>query len=178
MLNLAKIPFLGSPNFNTGRHGQSITYLVIHAMVGTMAGTLATFHRKGGDSAHYGVGRDGSVVQYVKDQDKAWHVKDANAFCLGVEHEDIFKQSDGSWNIKGCDDPKIVWTTPIQLDNSAQLVAQLLTKYNIPIKHMIGHNDPFLKQFRNDHVDPGVLFPWTEYRALVAKYIGELKTNA
>lgn len=163
------IPFDPSPNFDVGREGQQITHIVIHAEIGTQGGTIAWFEGKASQvSSHYLVARDGSIVQMVKDEDKAWHVCNANAFCLGIEHEDLFKDYKGDLIGGGNDINKTVrWWTLLQLVNSAKLVAQKMKVYNVPLANVIGHDDPYLIQYGNNHRDPGVLFPWAEYRNLI-----------
>src|SRR5262245_39662148 len=64
------IEFLGSPNFTPGRDGHDLVteprYVVIHTMVGTIASANARFQQASEQaSAHYGVGLDGRIVQWV-----------------------------------------------------------------------------------------------------------------
>jgi N-acetyl-anhydromuramyl-L-alanine amidase AmpD len=72
------IEFLGSPNFTSGRDGHDLVteprYLVIHAMGQSIAGADARFRQAAqAASAHYGVGLDGRIVQWVREADAAWH---------------------------------------------------------------------------------------------------------
>lgn len=68
-LEIAQVP---SPNCWPGALTDVIG-LVIHTMVGTLAGTDAEFGNPASQrSAHYGVGLDGSVHQYVALTDAAW----------------------------------------------------------------------------------------------------------
>lgn len=85
-------------NFFTGRAGQTVGLVVIHIMDGTLAGTAAWFAtgkadrlkqmiaawektdrtkpkptRAGATSTHYGVGKDGTLHQYVAEKDAAFH---------------------------------------------------------------------------------------------------------
>jgi N-acetyl-anhydromuramyl-L-alanine amidase AmpD len=60
-------------NYWAGRQGHTIIAIVNHEMQGTMEGTRQAFQDPShGASAHYGVGKDGAVVQYIKDEDTAW----------------------------------------------------------------------------------------------------------
>lgn len=60
-------------NWTAGRAGQTIRALVNHEMQGTLAGTIAAFRDpRHAASAHYGIGADGRVVQFVADADMAW----------------------------------------------------------------------------------------------------------
>jgi LysM repeat protein len=65
--------WVGSPNYWPGRpNGQPIA-LVLHTMGGTLDGTLGEFANPFSNaSAHYGVGLDGRVDQYVDLNDRAW----------------------------------------------------------------------------------------------------------
>jgi hypothetical protein len=84
------IQFIGSPNYTKGRQGASIDKIVCHWMAGTLAATDSVFQNTTRQtSAHYGVGQDGQVHQYVKESDTAWHAGnwDANITSVGIEHE-------------------------------------------------------------------------------------------
>lgn len=82
------IQWIGSPNFTTGRGGQKISGVIIHWMVGTLAGTDRVFQdRNRNTSAHYGI-EDSNVHQYVKDEDTAYHAGNwtVNTQTIGIEH--------------------------------------------------------------------------------------------
>jgi len=95
-------------NRTAGRDGRKAVAVVEHVMAGTLDGTDAWFHNHTSSaSAHFGVGRDGRVFQWVELQDTAWHAGDydhpntalalvtmgwqqrlpANLWTVGVEHE-------------------------------------------------------------------------------------------
>jgi N-acetyl-anhydromuramyl-L-alanine amidase AmpD len=62
-----------SPNHWAGREGQKPIGIVIHTMAGFMAGCDATFKNPATEvSAHYGIGVDGKVHQYVALEDSSW----------------------------------------------------------------------------------------------------------
>jgi N-acetylmuramoyl-L-alanine amidase-like protein/IPT/TIG domain-containing protein len=96
------IPFLGpvaGGNYGASRAGRMLkfnspndpAYLVLHTMAGTVASTDATFKRQGSKrSAHYGVELNGSVVQWVRDADSAFHSGDAefDLASFAITHED------------------------------------------------------------------------------------------
>lgn len=64
----------GSPNFTRGRSGYRPEAVVIHIMAGTLAGTDAHFANPASQvSAHYGIGKQGQIHQYVKEEDTAFH---------------------------------------------------------------------------------------------------------
>jgi N-acetyl-anhydromuramyl-L-alanine amidase AmpD len=73
-------------NHNNG--GNIPRILVVHIMVGFMAGTDTIFRNPHTEaSAHFGVSRTGKVWQWVRTGDIAWHAFDANSYSIGVEHE-------------------------------------------------------------------------------------------
>lgn len=61
---------------------------VVHIMEGTLSGTDAWFHNPASQvSAHFGIGKDGTVYQWVDTMAVAWHAAAANGYSVGVEHE-------------------------------------------------------------------------------------------
>jgi hypothetical protein len=123
--------WLGSPNFSPNRDGHHMhfdgpdradaSYIVLHTIVGSIAGANARFQQSAQQaSAHYGVGLDGRLVQWVRESDAAWHAGDypMNLDSVGIEHED-----GGDYN-----GPR----TPALYATSAALVADLCARYGIP----------------------------------------------
>lgn len=128
-------------NFAAGRLGYRPEAVVIHIMAGSLIGTDAWFNNPTSQvSAHYGIGNGGTVHQYVKETDRAFHAGvvdrpnwsllkpggvNPNAYTIGIEHEG------------GPDD---VWTEA-KIAASAQLVKEICARYNIPVdrQHIIGH---------------------------------------
>ena len=176
-MDLTALQNIKSPNYGL-RGNTPITHIVIHAMMGTMAGTQATFQNPSSQvSAHYGISREGLAVRYVDDEFSAWHVCRANPFCLGVEHEDIWSLPNCPKQLFGGCNGRLPWLTGPQQLASVDLVATLMVKYNIPIENVIGHNDPYLKQFGNTHQDPGPWFPWNNYRFLIKQALVKLQPD-
>lgn len=65
--------WLGSPNHYSGRKGYAVVAIVIHTMAGTLAGCDSWFANPSSQvSAHYGVGLNGELHQYVALTDGAW----------------------------------------------------------------------------------------------------------
>ena len=57
-------------------------------MSGTLSGTDGWFHNpKAQVSAHFGVGKDGTVYQWVDTAETAYHCAQWNSVAIGVEHE-------------------------------------------------------------------------------------------
>jgi len=96
------IPFIGpipDANMTPGRDGKAFrfagandpVFIVLHTMAGTVASTDARFKKpQSKASAHYGVGLNGSVVQWVREPDTAYHAGSLtmNLASIGIEHED------------------------------------------------------------------------------------------
>jgi hypothetical protein len=77
------MPFAGK----TGSLTQA-RLIVIHVMQGTLAGTDAWFHNPDSQvSAHFGVGKDGTVYQWVALDQVAWAERDYNDAAYSIEHE-------------------------------------------------------------------------------------------
>lgn len=133
-----------SPNFGVGRLGFKPEAIVIHIMDGTLSGTDSWFAKPTSQvSAHYGIGKNGEVHQYVQEENTAWHAGrvsnptwslikngiNANLYTIGIEHEG---KSDDVWT----DDMK---------KSSASLIREVCKKWNIPVdrEHVIGHYQIF-----------------------------------
>jgi len=142
-----EIKWVASPNFSLSRGGYKPEAIVIHIMEGTLAGTDAWFQNiptASNVSAHYGIGSNGEVHQYVKETDTAWHAgrKSSNApfhlvqerprvnpnkYTIGIEHEG----RDG--------DP---WSDEMYAA-SASLIKEICNRWDIPIsrKTIVGHRE-------------------------------------
>ncbi|MBV8845692.1 MAG: N-acetylmuramoyl-L-alanine amidase [Bryobacterales bacterium] len=111
-MNGPEIKWIGCApkNFRQGRPaGEEISTVVIHIIDGSQIGADATFLNNelaAARSAHYSVGRDGTVHQYVKESDTAYHAGvianptwtgmkktpsgdfvNPNFYSIGIEHE-------------------------------------------------------------------------------------------
>lgn len=74
------------PNYNA--HGNAPRMDIMHIMQGTLVGTDAWFHNPASQvSAHFGIGKTGTLYQWVDTQDVAWHAMAANSHSIGIEHE-------------------------------------------------------------------------------------------
>lgn len=82
----------------TVRNSRTIDEIVLHITEGGTADARVTarnalaipqYYQNGvlkNQSAHYIVGRDGTVVQCVRHKDIAHHASSANAYTIGIEH--------------------------------------------------------------------------------------------
>lgn len=132
--------WLGSPSFTPGRDGHDMTqpsWIVLHTMVGTVAGANARFQQLSEQaSATYGIGLDGHRYQWVDEADAAWANgatgrggKGDNLDSISIEHED-----GGDYT-----GPR----TPALYAASSQLVYEIARRYGIPLDrdHVIGHRE-------------------------------------
>lgn len=83
------ITWIGSPNHYNGRNGHTITHITLHIMVGHLTGTDSVFQHPGGASAHYGIGADGTIHQYVSENNGSWSDANytSNNSTISIEHE-------------------------------------------------------------------------------------------
>lgn len=83
------ITWIGSPNHYQGRNGYHITHITLHIMVGHLTGTDSVFQHPNGASAHYGIGADGAIHQYVNENDGSWSDANyaSNNSTISIEHE-------------------------------------------------------------------------------------------
>jgi len=145
-----KITWKPSPNFSS-RNGAKVTHIIIHVTQGNTPGCVNWLcNPKAKASAHYVITKKGEIFQLVKLVDKAWHVLRANSFTIGIEHEGFIA------------DPKLI--TKEMWNNSIELTTSLCKQFNIPTENIMGHNDPFLKQYGNNHQDPGPYWNMNKYR--------------
>jgi LysM repeat protein len=75
------------PNCTKG--GQEAVYgIVLHIMQGTLWGSDSWFRNSSAQaSAHFGVGKDGTILQWVDTQNRAWAQSAGNRTWLSIEHE-------------------------------------------------------------------------------------------
>jgi N-acetylmuramoyl-L-alanine amidase len=92
-----------SPNRNARPAGCKSEVIILHSTGGKFAGALSWMMSKAGRvSAHYLVGRDGTVRKLVPLSERAWHAgrslwrgrADVNDFSIGVEMEHIDGRQD------------------------------------------------------------------------------------
>jgi len=108
----------GSPNHYTGRQGYGVTHITLHIMVGYLAGTDSTFANSASQaSAHYGIGADGTIHQYVSERDGSYSDANymSNCSTISIEHEG--GMSDGAVCTQAC------------IDASARLCADIARRY-------------------------------------------------
>lgn len=116
--------FVPSPHFSS-RNGTKISRIVLHYTTSRNAeGSLSWWQRPEAQvSAHYLIGRDGKLYQAVKDEDKAWHARNANPESIGIE----FAAQPGDH------------VTPAQEETATKLIHWLVDTYDIPWTRINGH---------------------------------------
>ena len=84
------VKWIGSPNHYNGRNGYAVTHITLHIMVGHLAGTDSVFLNPGSQaSAHYGIGANGAIHQYVRENDGSYSDANfaSNNSTISIEHE-------------------------------------------------------------------------------------------
>ena len=139
-----------SPNVGPRRDGLRPELVVLHFT--EMASAEAALRRLSDPSAevsaHYVIGRDGTVWQMVDEDQRAWHAGagewlgrgDVNSRSIGIELDN---------------DGQSPFSAPL-MDALEPLLAGILTRWSIPAAGVIAHSDmaPARK------VDPGPRFDW------------------
>jgi N-acetyl-anhydromuramyl-L-alanine amidase AmpD len=124
---------------------RTVNRVVIHITDGQpkVDGTIAWFQdpkKNDGSplpvSAHYIVGRDGEVVQMVRENDVAFHASSANGDSIGIEH---CARSPRTFSAT---DPGMK-PTEVQYAASAALVKDICQRQGIAVDraHVLGHNE-------------------------------------
>lgn len=164
-----------SSNFWVGRKGYRPEAIVIHIMDGTLAGTDSWFANPSSQvSAHYGIGKNGEVHQYVQEQDAAWHAGrvdapvwkfirpnvNPNLYTIGIEHEGK---------------PDDVWTVEMK-QASANLIKEICERWQIPVDrdHIVGHFEIYSKKPNCPATNKRIL---DELVALVGKQVPSATPN-
>ena len=87
-------------NYTKGRSGRNIEAITIHHMAGRLTAEQCgkIFQAKGRyGSSHYGVGYDGSIANYVDEEDTAWTNSNWDSNCKSITIE--ISDNDNSWYV-------------------------------------------------------------------------------
>lgn len=174
------IPFLQARNF-TPRGKLRVDLVVIHTMeapegpktAANVAGWFASQPKDGvkGTSCEYNVDAT-SIVQSVRERDRAWHAGRVNPYAIGIEHAGYARQSPAEWR-----DPY----SEAMIRRSARLCADICARYGIPLvlvspeglvrgkRGITTHANVSLAwpPKKNPHWDPGPHFPFDDYLRFV-----------
>ncbi|MGH9722685.1 MAG: N-acetylmuramoyl-L-alanine amidase [Bryobacteraceae bacterium] len=164
-MNVIRKPCAPS-NFRAGRQGHQVEGIVIHIVVGSQTSCDATFADPNSKvSAHYSVGRDGEIHQYVDEQDAAFHAGkvdrpaaslvisrpgvNPNFYTIGIEHEG---KPDDEW-------------TDAMYAASSELIREVAMRRQVPIdrEHIIPH-----REIRKSKTCPGFKVDLDKLIALAA----------
>jgi N-acetylmuramoyl-L-alanine amidase len=139
-------------NFRKGRPANYVPQaIVVHIIVGSLGSADEHFNDpQASVSAHYGVGKDGRIHQYVHETDTAFHAGivvrptwslikagvNPNFYTVGIEHEG---------------QPEDVWPDA-QISASAFLIGEVAARWSIPLDtdHVVMH-----RQIRATKTCPG-----------------------
>ena len=109
-------------------------------------------------SAHYMIEEDGTVIQLVAEERRAWHagrsywrgITDINSASIGIE----LVNPGHEWGYRPF--------TEAQMDRLIPLLADIKVRHDIPRANIVGHSDvaPARKE------DPGELFDWETLAAI------------
>lgn len=103
-----------SPMISAGRGGYDVVYIALHHMAGNLSVEQcgAVFHTREA-SAHYGIGNDGRIAQYVREGDTAW--------SLGN-----FKRNQQSINIELANDNTSNWhVSDLVIERAIDLITDI-----------------------------------------------------
>ena len=138
-----------SLNHSTGRKGHVVDMITIHVTEGNAASVRSWFNARQAEvSAHYMVCVDGTIEQFVDEEDAAWHNGrvanptaplvlqrpnvNPNLYSIGIEHEGLGTQP----------------LTELQRVASVELLADICTRRAIPTDrtHIVGHHQVFSRK--------------------------------
>jgi len=137
-----------SPNFDTRRPVLIVLHYTAGRSVESSLHTLQTANSEGPVSAHYLLARDGTLLQLVDEDRRAWHageghwgtISDVNSASIGIEID-----NDGHSPYPDA-----------QIEQLIVLLGDLTRRLGIPRRQVIGHED----MAPGRKIDPGPLFPW------------------
>ena len=188
--------FAPSPNYTpANRSTGDIFGVVLHTTEGWNGGIPALVKEGRGASAHYGIERDGTIIQMVNEKDIAWHGgSTANNWTIGIEVAGFTKRPEtfsnaGKIQIGSGNFYDDIGFSQVQIESLAKLVAEITERYDIPVDkyHIFGHahtgacsgssaaqpSAPKLSEEaggRTCHYDMGSTFEYDKFINLVKRY--------
>lgn len=157
-----------SSNYTKGRNGNKIKKITIHHMAGVLTATQCgnVFKASGrGASAHYGVGSDGKIGQYVDEANIAWSDGNWTSNCTSVSIEVANSSRGGQW---------LVSAKSLQL--TIKLVADIAKRNNLG-KLVVGKNLTYHSMYAATTCPGPYLRSNMKYIAEQANKINEGKTD-
>lgn len=93
--------FIKATHFSSGRSGRKIEMITIHHMAGVLSakqcGSIFQGNRQA--SAHYGIGNNGEIAQYVDEADTAWANANWDSNCKAVTIETSNDNTGEEWHV-------------------------------------------------------------------------------
>ena len=142
-----------SKNYNARQPSMIVLHYTQEGSAQEALDTLRTRNSGGPVSAHYLIGKDGTIYQLVPEQERAWHAGDSQ---WGVT-DDVNSRSIGIELDNNGSEP---FAQP-EIDSLLRLLTNITTRLGIPRTSIVGHAD--IAPTRKD--DPGAWFPWSELAA-------------
>ncbi len=148
-----------SPNFDDRKDGQVPSYIMLHGTWTKDLETSLSFLMNGTAesrvSAHYIIDSDGTVINLVDEDKRAWHagtghwrgITDMNSASIGIEIQNNSKPFG-----------KRVAYESKQISALIKLLKDIQKRHDISTDNVIAHSD--FAPDRKD--DPGEQFPWIE----------------
>jgi N-acetylmuramoyl-L-alanine amidase len=164
-----QIWWIQSPNFNFRPVGSQVDTIVIHStVIPTLQLTTEAFQRDASQvSAHFTIGRDGSIIQNVSTFDRAWHAgvgtdaqgrPNPNNYSIGIE---LVNLNDGKQDYPDA-----------QIRALCGIIAEMRRRF--PIKQLVSHE--FIAQPPGRKNDPKG-FPWERLKYFgLPIYFGQNKS--
>ncbi|MCS6987138.1 MAG: N-acetylmuramoyl-L-alanine amidase [Sphingomonadaceae bacterium] len=147
-----------SPNFDARRLPVSMVVLHYTGMPRAEEALARLCDPDARVSAHWFIDEDGSVVQLVPEERRAWHagqawwrgITDVNSASVGIE----LQNPGHAWGYRPF--------PPAQMEALVDLLAGIRARFAVPPVNVVGHSDvaPTRKQ------DPGEFFDWDRLAAL------------
>lgn len=123
-------------NYSPARYRARISEITLHHMAGVLSAAQcgAIFQRPGRNgSAHYGIGVDGEIANYVDEDCVAWANSNWSSNCRAITIENSNSSTGGDWPIGDK-----------TLDSLIKLVADIAKRYNlgalVPGQNLTWHN--------------------------------------
>ncbi len=142
-----------SRNYNARQPSMIVLHYTQEGSAQEALDTLRTRNSGGPVSAHYLIGKDGTIYQLVSEEERAWHAGDSQ---WGVT-DDVNSRSIG---IELDNNGSEAFAQP-EIDSLLRLLTDITTRRGIPRTAIVGHAD--IAPTRKD--DPGIWFPWSELAA-------------
>lgn len=107
----------------SGNHtdgGNNPRLVIIHTIVGSLSGADSWFRNSASRvSAHFGVGKNGTIYQWVDTDDKAWANVGANSYSISIENEGQTSEA----------------LTPAQVEANAKIYAYANRVHGVPFSY-------------------------------------------